>query len=181
MTGYRDLIEQFAAAHGVDPNLVEAIVIHESSGVPWAWNPEPDYRYLWDVKHHAPFRPLTYAERASEQPPDDFPFFAGDRDQEWWGQQASWGLMQVMGAVAREHGFAAPYLSQLCDPATNLTIGCDVLAKLIHWSGGNVRVALAAYNGGKGNVNALRPVAYATYVLKLYASVQLAHPDDVRG
>jgi hypothetical protein len=27
----------------------------------------------------------------------------------------SWGLMQVMGQVAREHGFAGKFLSALCD------------------------------------------------------------------
>lgn len=178
MTGYRDLIEQCAAQHGIDPSLVEAIVIRESAGTPWAWNPEPQYRYLWNVMQHAPFRPLTMGERVSEAPPDDFPFIAGDRDQEWWAQQASWGLMQIMGAVAREHGFTGPYLSQLCDPMTNLTIGCDVLTKLIHWAGGNVRQALTAYNGGKGGLENVRAKAYANYVLKLYASVQRAHPTS---
>ena len=91
-----------AAAHGLPPLLITALVEQESAGDPYAWNPEPRYRYLWDVKRNAPFRTPTEAERASEIPPHDFPTLGGDRDQEWWGQQASWGLMQVMGAVARE-------------------------------------------------------------------------------
>jgi soluble lytic murein transglycosylase-like protein len=40
----------------------------------------------------------------------------------------SWGLMQVIGQVAREHGFAGKFLSALTDPATGLDIGCAVLA-----------------------------------------------------
>ena len=36
--------------------------------------------------------------------------------------------MQVMGQVAREHGFTAKSLAALCDPATGLAIGCAVFA-----------------------------------------------------
>jgi hypothetical protein len=43
----------------------------------------------------------------------------------------SWGLMQVMGQVAREHGFSGKYLSALCDPAAGLELGCTVLASKI--------------------------------------------------
>jgi len=39
------------------------------------------------------------------------------------GQQASWGLMQIMGATARERGFKG-WLTELCDPAVNLEWGC---------------------------------------------------------
>jgi len=40
----------------------------------------------------------------------------------------SWGLMQVMGQVAREHGYQGKFLSALCEPAAGLDIGCAVLA-----------------------------------------------------
>ncbi len=40
----------------------------------------------------------------------------------------SWGLMQVMGQVAREHGFTGKFLSALCDPLVGLDIGCAALA-----------------------------------------------------
>jgi len=40
----------------------------------------------------------------------------------------SWGLMQVMGQVAREHGFNGKFLSALCEPEAGLDIGCAVLA-----------------------------------------------------
>ena len=114
------LIQSAAARHALPELLVIAVVEVESAGNSWAWNPEPRYRYLWDVKRGRPFRPLTEAERASEIPPDDFSCIAGDRDQEWWGQQASWGLMQVMGAVAREHGFRGPYLTELSVPELSI-------------------------------------------------------------
>lgn len=144
------LVQSKAAAHSLPPLLIIAIIEQESSANLWAWNPEPHYRYLWDVKRNAPFRTLTAEERTSERPPADFPCFAGDRDQEWWGQQASWGLMQVMGAVAREHGFRANYLPELCDPELNIEYGCRHLLALkgrffqAHgWAG-----VIAAYNAG---------------------------------
>lgn len=135
---------------GLPAALVAAMCKVESSMNAWAWNPEPQYRYLWDVKRDRPFRELSAAESANERPPADFPCIAGDRDQEWWGQQASWGLMQVMGAVARERRFREPYLPQLCDPSLGVAVGCDHLAALARrfkpaygWDG-----TIAAYNAG---------------------------------
>ncbi len=131
------------------PQLVKAIVIVESSGDRWSWNPEPPYRYLWNVRQQAPFRKLTAAEISSEKPPSDFHSMAGARDAEWWGQQASWGYMQVMGAVAREHGFKG-HFPGLCDPLEGLNYGCKHLAHLrkrffrrYGWLG-----VIAAYNAG---------------------------------
>ena len=60
----------------------------------------------------------------------------------------SWGLMQVMGQVAREHGFDGKFLSALCDPATGLDIGCAVLAAKLSAAAANVEHALELWNGG---------------------------------
>ena len=58
----------------------------------------------------------------------------------------SWGLMQVMGQVAREHGFGGE-LSSLCLPLNGLEIGCLVLdGKIAH--AGTIREGLQAWNGG---------------------------------
>ncbi len=40
----------------------------------------------------------------------------------------SWGLMQVMGQVAREHSCDDKYLTALCEPGTGIKFGCVVLA-----------------------------------------------------
>lgn len=163
---YSGLILTTAATFKLNPDLLAAQIHVESEGNEYAWNPEPQYRYLWNVRTNTPFRPLTAAEGVSEIPPADFPFLAGDRDQEWWGQQASWGLLQVMGGVAREHGFKSPYLTELCDPVINLTIACQHLSNLLLWSKGDITQALAAYNGGKGGNSKLpfRNQAYADRV-----------------
>lgn len=175
MTAYRALIEQTAAALAIDPNVIEAIVLKESEDDPWAYRSEPQYRYLWNVRTHAPFRPLTHAEIASEDPPLDFPTLAGTRTQEWWAQQASWGLMQIMGAVAREHGFTGAYLTRLVDPTVNLTIGGQVLASLLVWSGGDLRQTFAAYNGGRGGWKKPDPQHYATSVLAKLRVIEQEH------
>lgn len=134
-------------------HLVMAVVHVESAGNPWAWNPEPHYRYLVDANTGQPFRRLTADEIRSESPPTDFPSCPGiadDRDAEWWGQQASWGLMQVMGAVAREYGYR-DWHPRLCEVDTGLKYGCLHLSALRDrhharhgWAG-----VLAAYNTGQ--------------------------------
>lgn len=67
-------------------------------------------------------------------------------------QRTSWGLLQIMGATARELGYAVPagiYPAGplKADSATALDLGCRYMAgKLKHW--GNIRDALSAYNAG---------------------------------
>jgi soluble lytic murein transglycosylase-like protein len=157
-----------ARAHGLDPALLRAQVATESGGDPWAYNPEQRYVYFWDVDGWKPFRKVTSEESASEYPPRDFPTLAGDRDQEWWAQQASWGIMQVMGAVAREHGYREPWLTRLCDLDVGLLYGCKVMQSLMRWSGGVTDQALAAYNGGRAG-NARPPYRNAAYVAKVHS------------
>jgi hypothetical protein len=170
---WRIEVEDVARRHGLEPDLVEGVCRVESSGNRFAWNPEPHYRYLWNVKTKQPFRKMTAAEVASKRPPVDFPTLAGDRDQEYWGQQSSWGLMQVMGAVAREFGFQEPYLPQLCEVRYGLEFGCAVLQSRVRWSGGDVDKALAAYNAGQGGWK--NGIGYAQKVRSAWA-----HVSDMR-
>lgn len=168
MIELRPYITQAAHGAGLDPRLVEAVVLIESGGDTWAWNPEPKYRYFWNVRAKTPFRPVTPAEVAGKVPPADFPTLASDPDQEWWGQQASWGLMQVMGAVARELGYRGAFLTQLSDSATGLFYGCKKLKNELVWADRDARAALAAYNGGRvGNKPGTSPLRNAAYADKV--------------
>lgn len=171
---YRPSITAAAAVHRIDPTLIAAIVTVESGANPWAWNPEPRYRYFWDVRRQQPFRVISLAEERSETPPPDFPTLGGDRDQEWWGQQASWGLMQIMGAVGREVGFEGIYLPQLCEVERNLEYGCRHLFSLLDWARHDVRQAAAAYNAGRGGWMRAAGQAYADKVQQ--AMTTLATP-----
>jgi soluble lytic murein transglycosylase-like protein len=169
---HRPLIVSAADRAGISADLVEALVIVESGGNPYAWNPEPRYRYVVNARTGRPFRKLTDEETARDVPPTDFPALAGDRDQEWWGQRASWGLMQVMGAVAREQGFREPYLPQLCDPIANLAIGTLKLRSDLLWADGRVKKALAAYNAGRGGWKSAVGTAYAEKVVRALVQVE---------
>lgn len=150
---YRWTTEARAAASRfrLPASIVLAVVQVESGGNPWAVRSEPDYRYLWDIQRIEPFRALDIGERRSERAPDDFHAPRGvSRHTEWQCQQLSWGLMQIMGAVARERGFVAPFMSMLCDPEIGLRFGCAHLAQYhkrffdrFGWAG-----VLRAYNGG---------------------------------
>lgn len=71
---------------------------------------------------------------------------------------------QIMGAVAREHGYPHPYLSSLCDPAINLEIGCAHFAKYLKRLQGDVGQALRAYNGGLGGLVKVQTAQYALKV-----------------
>ncbi len=144
------LLQSTAARHGLSPFLVGAIMRVESEGNPYAWNPEPKYRWFWDVRDNKPFRTLSAVEVDNETPPRDFRALAGDPDQEWWAQQASWGLLQVMGAVARELGYTRKYLTQLTDPEDSLEYGCRKLLQLKgrYHQGHGWEGVIAAYNAG---------------------------------
>jgi len=173
---FRREIEGAAREQRLDPNVVEAVVLVESGADPWAFNPEPRYRYFWDVTFNKPFRRLTAAELASKRPPNDFRAIriGIDPDTEWWGQQASWGLMQVMGAVARERGFRGPFLSMLCEPSIGLAFGCSHLAAYLRANGGDLERAVQAYNAGPGGVGSPLARIYSTKVFRALEQIQKA-------
>lgn len=117
------LTRQTALAHNLDPALVCAIVEQESSWNPYAMRYEP----LFFAKYVAP---LFTNNKISAT--------------EAYSRGFSWGLMQVMGQVAREAGFDAPSLASLCDPATALDMGCRVLLKKFVAAGHPPSVAQAS-------------------------------------
>lgn len=148
-------VNEAAHKHGLFPALVWGIVQVESGGNPRAWNPEPSYRWSWNYGKGEPMRLLTKAEIESSFPPAGFTAPRGvPVDAEWWGQRASWGLMQVMGAVAREAGFTGLFFTELCDPATGLDMGCRILSRLMLEYGGQAHLAVSAYNAGSARMDA---------------------------
>ena len=130
-----------AANAGIDPTLCCAICEQESAWNPWAIRDEPAFYARYVAKLH-----LGTTEAAA--------------------RAFSWGLMQVMGQVAREHGFSGASLAALCDPAACLAVGCRVLAAKLAAAEGNVARALQLWNGGS-NPN------YAAAVLTRVAHYRL--------
>jgi soluble lytic murein transglycosylase-like protein len=117
------LARTIAARHSLDPALVCAVVEQESSWEPCAIRYEPAFR----TRYVAPLGLPTTEEIA---------------------RSISWGLMQVMGQVAREHGFTGKSLAALVDPGDGLDIGCAVLAAKVSAAAGDVPRALELWNGG---------------------------------
>ena len=117
------LARTIAYEHGLDPALVCAVVEQESAWDAHAIRYEPGFRNRYVAPLNLP---------ATEE----------------IARSISWGLLQVMGQVAREHGFQGPFLSSMCDPAVGLAIGCTVLAAKLAAGAGNVPRGLTLWNGG---------------------------------
>jgi soluble lytic murein transglycosylase-like protein len=112
-----------ALRHALDAGLVCAVVEQESAWEAHAIRYEPAFR----TRYVAPLGLAPTEEIA---------------------RSISWGLMQVMGQVARERGFTGKFLSALCEPATGLDIGCAVLAAKISAAADDIPHGLALWNGG---------------------------------
>jgi soluble lytic murein transglycosylase-like protein len=112
-----------AEDHGIDATLVCAVVEQESAWDTHAMRYEPAFR----THYVAPLRLPATEEIA---------------------RSISWGLMQVMGQVAREHGFTGKFLSALGDPNIGLAIGCEVLGTKIVAAQNDIWRALELWNGG---------------------------------
>jgi soluble lytic murein transglycosylase-like protein len=112
-----------AARHSLDPALVCAVIEQESAWDPHAIRYEPFFR----IRYVSPLG-LTPTEEVA--------------------RSISWGLMQVMGQVAREHGFQNKFLSELCNPLVGIDIGCVVLADKVQKASANIPRSLELWNGG---------------------------------
>ena len=149
MTEYPAEIAAAAKPYGLDPDLLEALVIVESSGRADAFRYEPGYyaRYLANNPAYEGKNPRRVA--------------------------SSYGLCQVMYPTALQYGFrrdAEPEMLFL--PGVNLDLGARILSNLLARYGGNVESALQAYNGGPGNVGSAATVAYSRKVLGALKGIQ---------
>ena len=138
------LARDAAAARSLDAALVCAVIEQESGWNPWAMRYEPAFF----AKYVAP---LYTNNRISAS--------------EAYARGFSWGLMQVMGQVAREAGFEALFLSALCDPEQGLAVGCKVLRKKFDAMAGDTTRALLAWNGGANPAYAAQVLARRSHYL----------------
>lgn len=121
------LARTVALRDSLEPALVCALIEQESGWDPHAIRYEPAFR----TRYVAPLG-LSPTEEIA--------------------RSISWGLMQVMGQVAREHGFTGKSLASLCEPSVGIEIGCRVLTAKISAASGDLPRALNLWNGG-GNSN----------------------------
>lgn len=151
---YRAEAYAIATAHALDPDLVIALCLTESSGQTHAFRHERGFwlRYLANKPEWDGSNPVRVS--------------------------SSYGLCQVMFPRAVELGFErsdAP--EHLFIPTVGLEFGCRALKDCLTWAKGDTVAALASYNGGKTADNApgvavKRNQAYADKVLRWLAKVQ---------
>src|SRR5690242_15899830 len=113
----RTLAQQKAQVYKLPDVLICAIVEQESAWNTWAIRYEPAFFDRYISKLNLPNETEAHA------------------------RAFSWGLMQTMGQVAREHGFHGP-LSALCDPDNGLEMGCKIFAAKLDSARGDVDRAL---------------------------------------
>ena len=152
---WRNLAEIESNAN-VDLEVMLAVIWQESHGNAWAYRYEEGWQYF--VAGGLPLYKKGFGvsvNRASA--------YNKLGSTEFHAQSASYGLMQVMGSVAREYSFEGP-LTRLCDPAVSIRIGSQHL-----WEYGfrrgqhDLETALRRYNGSS---------AYAVEVLAKIDSVR---------
>lgn len=139
-------IAAYAEEFGIESNLIAAIIMTESSGLPLISRYEPHYQWL--------FAPERFAGRLGQT-----------KETEVIQQKTSYGLMQIMGATARELGHET-YLPELYDIETNLEFGCKYLKKqLTRYK--SVKSAIAAYNAGSLRTNKEGQIVNQAYIDKV--------------
>ncbi|MEA5113036.1 MAG: lytic transglycosylase domain-containing protein [Geobacteraceae bacterium] len=143
------VIELAAQRHNLPAALVTAIIQVESSGNTYA------------IRYESGFL-LTYVKK-------DVKCFGASRDTERISRATSWGLMQVMGQVARELGCEEHFLSSLCEPVNGIEYGCRQLARFrdkyfgkFGWEG-----VIASYNAGSPRRDESGEYVNQGYVMKV--------------
>lgn len=129
-----ELVNIKAKVHNLDPALIAAVIYTESLGNTFAVRFEPGFRYL--VKPRAIAREVGCTE-----------------DTMIILQKMSFGLMQVMGAVAYEEGLrseppSARWPTTLLDPVKGVEYGCRHLVRKKSTYGSDPGRIYAAYNAG---------------------------------
>lgn len=176
-------IRHHAQTFNLPPLIVQGIIKVESDGNPYSYRAEPAYRYLFDIDKYEPFRDLTQAEMNQDSAPVDFPWYEAisSRDTEWYGQQCSWGPMQVMGAVARERGFRKSF-PELCSFDDGVYWGCSHLRWLAdrYLDEGWWASVISAYNQGSPRRNDDGTFCNQEYVDKVCLAIQdIAKDSDI--
>lgn len=123
-----ELIISLAAGIGIPPEAVLAIIEVESDGNPYATAYNQNYSWV-NMQAKRPANCSANTESVH--------------------QRTAWGLMQVMGATARQAGFEG-WLPELVDPEVNMRTAIAYLAQLRrkHFETHGIDGVIAAYNRG---------------------------------
>lgn len=143
-----------AAHYSIDPKLIQAIITQESQGNTNAIRYESGYRFLYK--------------------PEMFVGPLNSMNTEINLQRCSWGLGQVMGALAREQGHLG-LMGELLVPElgiTHLSIRVHHLLELSE----NTDDIFAMYNGGPGAIHK----SNGKYINQGYVTSANAHLQNLK-
>lgn len=140
-----DLARTAGTTEGLPWELIYAVCLTESGGNEFAIRHEAHYRWVLGDN-------LTPGE--------------------YIGQKTSWGLMQVMGAVAREYGFTDQF-SALWEPSIGIKYGVKHLKRL-YAKHGKWPQTIAAYNAGTPQLvdGKFKNQAYVDKVLAYWSDIE---------
>jgi len=150
------IITSASMQYKIPENLIGAIIYIESRIRSEATRYEPGYRWTTDPHTHAMRNYIT-------------------ADTEIIHQRISWGLMQIMGATARDLGYERS-LVRLCEPKIGIQWGTRYLADL--WKKyGILEDVISAYNAGsprKTSAGIYNNQKYVDKVLKKMREIQFS-------
>ena len=145
------IADELSVELDIDYKLIMAIAKVESNYNQWACRYEPKWSYFYDVSGWAKLLGQTEATERMQQ-------------------ATSWGPLQVMGSVAREHNFRG-YLSQLAVTNIGLRYGCLHLRKFLNRYA-RLDDAISAYNQGSPRKDGDGLYVNQGYVDKVFAAMK---------
>lgn len=135
---WRPVVAPLTELYALPLSLLMAQLWTESSGDQWASRYEPNWRYFW-------LNGPLYTEQVSVEENRRLALQKIGA-LEFHFQSMSLGLLQIMGAVAREQGHRGS-LAQLYDPTMNVHYACRIMRRHLITTQGDEREALKRYNG----------------------------------
>lgn len=160
----KDLVYYASSQFGLDPLLVAAIIQKESSGNPWMTRYEPTTDGY--VVNLGMYRAISSKLGISQQT-------------EYEAEKHSWGLMQVMGFVARELGYDG-LLTRILIPSIGIHLGCMKL-QLLFQKYGDVEKVVSSYNQGSPRMTTgglfLNQKSYVDPVFSYYRELERARDE----
>jgi soluble lytic murein transglycosylase-like protein len=122
-----NIVRSIAGEVGIDPNLAHAVATVESRLDPSVARYEENFHYILTPERFAKLLGITTRTETEFQ-------------------RCSWGVMQVMGAVARELNYQAQ-LPLLLQPQLGALYGCRKLHSVLK-KYSDLSEAIASYNSG---------------------------------
>lgn len=141
-----EIIREKSLFYKLDEGLVRSIIKTESSWNTYAIRYEDGYNYLYEPDKFARAQNITVQTEVILQ-------------------KCSYGLMQIMGAVMREHGFLGSLLT-VCNPSINIEFGCKHLSGFVK-KYPKIEHAIASYNAGSPSFDKNGQLVNQIYVDKV--------------